>query len=434
MRLRVALVVALSLVTTPALANPLDEFGFGARSISLGGAATAAADDFSANYYNPAAVAEGDWLRLEFGYTSQRPSLAINGEDQEVDASEGFQGGLVVPGDVLNRRVGASVGIHLPDARVTRLRALPERQPRWVVYDNRPQRLVITASLAMEVVEDLYVGAGLTFLANTQGTVDIRGDVGVLGVDQTVLLSSVDVDLPAIRYPSAGVLWTPGNWRFGFTFRDEFNLAIDLGLKVTADIAETPQEEEATFAIRSRSVNLFSPRQYALGTAYDGPGWLVSFDLQYLEWSRFPSPTARVDIELDVPGLNLTVPPVAVPQKPGFEDIVVVRFGAEYRVWDGRYTAFDVRGGYFFEPSPAPEQPGATNFVDSDKHGVAGGIGFEIRDATEVLPGPLIFDLAVQGIVLQDRVYLKSDPADPIGDYQAGGHTLGGAATCKFLF
>ncbi len=434
MRLFWLSVVAALLWCSSVAANPLDEFGFGARSISLGGAATAAADDFSANYYNPAAVAEGDWLRLELGYVSSRPSLEINGQDQAVDVSEGFQGGLVVPGDVLSRRVGASVGIHLPDARVTRLRALPERQPRWVVYDNRPQRLVIAASLAIELFEDLYVGGGLTFLANTKGQVDIRGDVGALDVDKTVLISSVDVDLPAIRYPSAGVLWTPGNWRFGFAFRGEFNLAIDLGLRVTADIAETPHEDEATFAIRSRSVNLFSPRQYSLGTAYDGPGWLVSFDLQYLEWSRFPSPTARVDIELDVPGLNLTVPPVAVPRKPRFKDIVVMRFGAEYRVYDGRYVSLDVRGGYFFEPSPAPDQPSVTNFVDADKHGIAGGFGVEIHDATAVLPGPLVLDFAMQGIVLDERQYLKSDPADPVGDYAATGHVLGGAATCKFLF
>ena len=432
--MRLAIIALMVGSCASASANPLDEYGFGARSISLGGAATAAADDFSANYYNPAAVAEGDWLRLELGYTSQHAALSINGQDQGVDASEGFQGGLVVPGDVLNRRVAASVGIHLPDARVTRLRALPERQPRWVVYDNRPQRLVIAASLAIELFEDLYVGGGLTFLANTQGQVDIRGDVGALDVDKTVLLSSVDVDLPAIRYPTAGLLWTPGNWRFGFSFRGEFNLAIDLALRVTADIAETPQEEEATFAIRSRSVNLFSPRQYSLGTAYDGDGWLVSVDLQYLEWRRFPSPTARVDIELDVPGLNPTVPPVAVPRKPKFHDIVVVRVGGEYRVLDSRYVAVDVRGGYFFEPSPAPDQPDVTNFVDADKHGVAGGVGVEIRDATAVLPGPVIFDFAVQSVFLEERIYLKTDPADPVGDYDAGGSTLGGAVTCKLLF
>jgi long-chain fatty acid transport protein len=417
-----------------AWANPLDEFGFGARAISLGGAVTAVADDFSANYYNPAAVAASDWLRLEFGYTSQRPSLAINGHDQEVDASEGFQGGLLVPGNVLGRRVGASVGIHLPEARVTRLRALPERRPRWVLYDNRPQRLVIAASVGFEVVEDLFVGGSLTFLTSTKGSVDIRGQVGILDEEKTVLLGGVDVRLPAVRYAGAGVLWTPGRWRFGLSFRDEFKLEIDLSVLVTADLAETPQEEEATLRIRSRNVNLFSPRQYSAGVAYDGAGWLVSVDLQYLQWSLFPSPTARVEVALDIPGLPLTLPPVAHPGPPGFRDIVVVRTGAEYRVVSSRHLGVDLRAGYFFAPSPAPDQPGVTNFVDSDKHGISGGLGFELNSVTDVFPGPVILDLAVQVIVLEPRTYRKDDPADPVGDYRGAGHTLGGAVTCKFLF
>ena len=59
-----------ALATAPAaLANPLDYFGFGARGPGMGNAQVALADDFSANYYNPAGLATRDALQLQIGYT-----------------------------------------------------------------------------------------------------------------------------------------------------------------------------------------------------------------------------------------------------------------------------------------------------------------------------------------------------------------------------
>ncbi|MCA9540842.1 MAG: hypothetical protein KC620_18205 [Myxococcales bacterium] len=143
----------------PAAANPLDAFGFGARAMAMGSAATAISADSFANYYNPAGLAHAPHLRLDLGYALIRPSLRIGEGDQNVDDSRGFQGGVVLPGELFGRKVGFSIGLHLPDERVSRVRALPQRQPRWVLWDNRPQRVVISSSVGFEVIEGLSLGA-----------------------------------------------------------------------------------------------------------------------------------------------------------------------------------------------------------------------------------------------------------------------------------
>ena len=86
------------------------------------------------------------------------------------------------------------------------------------------------------------------------------------------------------------------------------------------------------------------------------------------------------------------------------------------------------------EPSPAPDQPGLTNYIDSDKHGASLGLSVALADLTEIFPKPVTFDLTGQYIYLEPRTYRKDDPADPIGDYVARGLFIGGSASARFVF
>lgn len=92
------------------------------------------------------------------------------------------------------------------------------------------------------------------------------------------------------------------------------------------------------------------------------------------------------------------------------------------------------RLGYFLEPSPAPDQPGGTNYIDAMRHGVSGGLGFAFHDFSDVFPRPLLFDVSGQYIALHRREYTKDDPADPVGDIVARGSIWGFATTLGFLF
>lgn len=425
-------------------ANPLDAYGFGARAMGLSGAYTALADDFSANYYNPAGLAVSGKLRIELGYAFHQPALTINGVDSEVDESRGFQGGVVLGGEIGGHRIAASVGLFLPDALVSRIRSLPQQQPRWALVDNRPQRIVVTTSLAVEVVDNLFIGAGITFLANTTGTVNMTGDVALTDPNNTKLLSAVDVDLTSIRYPTFGIQYHHDDWSFGLTWREEFNLRLDIDVLVSGRILndlgnfdpENPTIliEEGTLQLVSGNNNLFSPRQLAMGVAYRGSRWTLALDLSWVQWSRFPPPTASVQIDLDLGELPFKIPPIDAPLETKFHDIWVPRVGVEYTPLDEPDVGVTLRGGYFYEPSPAPEQTGATNYIDTDKHGFSLGMSLRLSMLKPTLTEPMFLDIAGQLLWHPDRVHRKSDPADPVGDYVAGGLTFGVSTTLKVLF
>lgn len=421
-------------------ANPLDAFGFGARGIALGGAMTALANDYSANYYNPAGLASDDKLRLEFGYIYVDPGLRINGGDQNVDRSYGVQGGLVMPGRIFGRNVAFSVALFLPAERISRIRALPQQQPRWVLYDNNPQRLVITTSVGFEVVPNLMLGVGLSYLSDTRGTLDMSGLVSIQDSEQTSLFSAVDVDLSAVRYPSAGLLWTPGEHaRIGIGFRDRFSLDLDLGVNVAGDVAplfpgEPPLVSDAAFNLLTTNTNLFSPRQLSAGFAWDGGRWLAVVDLTWAQWSQFDPPVSTIDIDLQLDPLDFVIPPGETIIDPDFHDILITRIGGEFDVVDSRHFGLTARAGYFWEPSPVPDQPGRTNYIDNDKHGGSLGLGFRFSEFSDVFTAPLLFDVAGQYIGIPERTYLKANPADAVGDYQAAGSFLGFSTSLSILF
>ena len=86
MRRTLAFAIALA-ICGPALASDTDQFGFGARPISMGGAFTALATDWTGAYYNPAAPAAGRGLTLggafSYGHYQLDYSSETPGDDEQ---------------------------------------------------------------------------------------------------------------------------------------------------------------------------------------------------------------------------------------------------------------------------------------------------------------------------------------------------------------
>ncbi|MEE2756880.1 MAG: outer membrane protein transport protein [Myxococcota bacterium] len=411
-----------------AAANPLDSFGFGSRAIALGGAVTADTNSTEATYYNPAGLVHTTALKLDLGYIYVQPDLKLNGHGQDVDASRGIQAGLSLPSRIGQYRFGIALSVHLPDQHISRIRALPERQPRWVLWDNRPQRIVINSSVAIELVDDLSFGFGLTYLANTSGTLKMSGDVDFFDAEATDLLAEVDVNLAALRYVTVGIQYRPSAaWKFGLTYREDFKLELDIAVDVQGAVVidGDPIVDAGRLQVRSISQTLYSPQQVVFGSCYSNETWRVSLDIGWIDWSKFPAPTAIVDLGLVLEPLDVEIPTPARPIKPNFTDIWVPRVGIQRSIYSGTDLNMDARMGYFFEPSPAPEQIGKTNYIDSDKHGFSFGVGADVIQTEGIIAGPLSVDLTFLWLVLASRSHRKQSPVDPVGDYIGSGHALG---------
>ncbi len=444
-----ALCLALFALPSAARANPLDMYGFGARSASLAGAVSADVRDTSAVYYNPAGLARLRGLRVDLGYFHAEPSLSINGRDTGVAPSHGLVGGIAAPGRVFGLPFAVGVALHLPDDRLSQVQAVPQSQPRWELYGVRLQRLYIAAMVAVAPVRWLRLGAGVAFMAATRGSVDISGVISVTNQDETSLTHTVDVDLAAVRYAQAGAQVDLGrgvtvalSWRQRFAL----DLTIDLALRgrIVAGAVDDPRSivVPGTYRLASHTVAAYQPEQWVLGGAWViNPRWRVMVDLTWARWSSYENPTSSLTTSLDLripPELTGTlrvpsIPPSAAREPTRFHDTLVTRVGAEYTAPVGRHS-LSARAGYAYDPSPVPEQPGVTNFVDSDRHVVTLGGGLTLRRLGAVLPGALSFDAYAAVQILPERAFAKASPVDPVGDFTAGGVVVSAGGTVGVEF
>lgn len=424
----VLLVAAVMLVPGTATANPADAFGLGPRIPAMGGAGTAATDDTAAGYYNPAAFGFFEHLRLDLGYQYAQPELEIGGRNVGVDASRGMSLGVVVPGKIGPVSLGLGGTFFLPDGYYSRTRALAGGQPRFQLYDNRPQRFLFSFNLGLSYGDWLAIGGGLTYMSGTSGEILLRGRVGFPDASDSELTQGFDVDVETIPYPQLGMMIKATDWlTFGASYRGEFELDLDLTLDIRGSIGGRDQEqvvEDGFFVVNSASRDLFQPAQFTVGAAAQVTSdLLVTVDLGYHRWSSFNNPATVIDIDLDVGTFNEDIDITEAPPfpAPNFDDIWVPRVGAEYRAFTGYHVSVDVRGGYAYEPSPAPEQTDENNFVDNDKHTVSVGAGALLKEITEIVPLPFSIDAYFSFTVLPERTHRKMSAADPVGDYSADG-------------
>lgn len=423
-------------------ANPMDAFGLGSRGVAMGGAQSADARDFSANYYNPAALTRAPGLSLSLGYFRADHFLATNGNDSHVDPVRGLVAGLAAPGEVAHLPFAFGLALHLPDDRVSRVRALRQEEPRWELYDNRNQRLYLVANLAIKPFAWLSIGGGIAFMSSTRARLDISGSANIFKPENSALRHEVDADLTSVRTPQFGALVELNKHvRMSAVYRAQFQLSLELGAHLAGDISGLTT---AFYDLNTRSVNNFLPQQLVVGGAWDLARWVTAtFDATWINWSAYQSPVASLDVALNIPppagGWPAGIVPPSVPPKTvivplQLRDRVVPRFGVEALVAERGPFRLYTRAGYEFAKSPIPSQTGATNFIDRDRHAFSLGVGGAFASTGETVPGELRLDLHGQMLHLIEETTLKSSPTDLVGDYTAGGNIYNVGATLTFTF
>ncbi len=438
-----AFAVACLAHSTRADANAQGMYGFGSRSTAMAGAVSADVRDFSANYYNPAGLAAAETLRIDIGYFWAHHALTANGLDNHVDPAHGLVGGIAAPGRLFGIPFAFGLGLHLPDDRVSRSRALPQMQPRWELYDNRVQIIFIAANLAIAPVRWLRLGAGLSFVSSTRGRLDISGEINGLRTNDSRLNHTVDADLTAVRYLQAGIqVDVHPTLTFAATYRGTYNLRLEIDAIVAGRISLGDLGIPGSYSLFSSSVAVSLPQQGVLGVSWrPRRDFTLDVDLTWINWSAYVNPTAniRVALDLQVPpelsSFRIPATPSPTPVVPArFADTFVPRVGVEFRRDVGVHTlAF--RGGYRFDASPVPDQMArATNFMDANRHVVSFGTGMMFRGMRPTLAGGISVDLHADLQVLEHRDVHKDDPSDPVGDYRLAGAVFQAGITTGVVF
>jgi long-subunit fatty acid transport protein len=426
-----------------ALAHAPDAYGLGPRGSAMASAMAADSSDFAANYYNPAGLVGSHSLRLSLGYFGADNQLTMNGKDNDVVDPHGLSGGIVAPGKLFGVPFAFGIATYIPDDGLSRVKALRQETPRWELYNDRTTITFIAANLAIRPLSFLEIGGGVAFLAATHGTFGIRGTAVLASPYESQLEHEVDADLTSLRYPQLGVRLKVFDLGFvGLVYRGETKLPLSIGATLKGNI-ESVLDVPLTYVLESKTFDAFLPQQVVLGLSFQNVKNLrANFDLTWVNWSRYESPTAQTRADLTVvlpPGFGIELPESPKPTKvipPRFEDRFVPRLGVEYTLGFGRSVTVHgeerravevpLRAGYSYEATPVPPQTGVTNFVDTDRHTLSAGAGLVLNRPSSLLSGTLHVDAYFQASILPERDTLKANAADFVGDYRAGGTMIGG--------
>ena len=418
MRLRHPALLLLLLLPRGAAASIFDLYGFSARGAGLGNALTAGADDFTAAYYNPAALTVRKAVHVGVGLDWIVPGLSVETDRSDPApaphppaANLGIHSGVLVPlGGLAAHRLAFGLGMFHPALQFTRVEAFDPVRPQFYLYQSLPDKLLVVPAVAFEAAPWLSLGADLQVLASIEGSADTAVSLSSNRFTQKDLA----VDLLGESSPTAGVLVRPtDDLRLGLSWRGALDFAYALPVTVWV-------EELGTLTFDLRGTVLYTPHQVSAGAWWRASSRLTLVaDLTWSLWSLAPDPSGKVTVRLqgEAVGHEELLRVESLPVDLGAEDILIPRVGVE---WTGS-PVLTWRGGYSFRPTPLPTPTGRTNYVDSPAHTLSAGASWAFGEPDPPGTEPARLEGAVQLTWLTPRRVDKADPDDPVGGYTAGG-------------
>lgn len=378
-------------------ANVQEIFGISPKAISMGNAFSAVADDSSACYYNPAGLGQHEHNQLTIGYVYSQPRMKqfrVSGPEDLITRDEVHYrsllfGAMVNLAQFLNTRghnlmfgVTATLGDNYKV--IWRMHDWNPVVPRFIRTGDAMNRAHVFSGVGVEILrEKLYLGVSVNFWQNFKSDLEIE-----LNLDQTVTGKKAFIDVESEISPIVGVLARPFPWlAVACTYRDgwavdapvDINNILNLGaVKIPVRVSMVPRD-------------YCLPWNVTLGLAVRPNRWLrFSADLTYYHWSEFELPMWEGRI------------------KP-WDNTLLPRFGVEARV----LRDLRLRAGYYYDPSPVPDQGDVTsNFLDCSKHVVSGGFGYAITRlplAGELpLRFPISMDAFFQFQIMENRIQAKN--------------------------
>jgi long-chain fatty acid transport protein len=262
------------------------------------------------------------------------------------------------------------------------------------VLADRAQTLSLQLGLGVDIGHGIRLGGGAMALAELVGTVVVRTDAsGRVG-------TIVDDQLIATYAPIFGASADLGEgFTAGATFRGELEGEFDVVVEVY-DLGSLVVPN-----LHISGVAQYDPLELEVAVAREMGPWTANIGATYKRWSAFPGwrrptvecPSSQPDCEA------LGVEPV------NFHDTIVPRVGVSFAIDLAEQATAAIRAGAFYEPSPAPEQSGSSNYWDNDRVALTVGYGVEM---IEPLP-PVSIDVFYQHHLLVARTHEKDGGVDP---------------------
>jgi len=213
--------------------------------------------------------------------------------------------------------------------------------------------------------------------------------------------TNTDVDTQGSISLTLGLQWRPTDrLSFGASFIQRQRLsvrgsarvqiAIDPSSPFIPPVGPILNAPPATSEIRF--VTGFTPMTIQVGGAYQLTERLqVNAALQYYQWSDYVTTTGTKPFN-------------------EFDDTFVPRIGLEYRL----FRNFDVRAGFYYEPTPVTDQPQGFNLLGADRYVPSIGFGWRFEDPFGYYERPIRLDFAAFYHFFKARDFDESTGPPPL--------------------
>ncbi len=398
-----SLIIIFSVYSGTAYSGCVDTFGIGAKATSLGGAYSAYASDPFAVYYNPAGLTRIDSITIAAGSSLMDPELKAKGYTIEQNHTkimgpvtfEDESDSLIVP------HIGYAMPISSKFAMGIALYAPFGLHVKWDnsndpvlnpsaynSYESWYTRAVVNPAIAYKLNDKFSLGFGISIGQSSSGAY-----LNSYSLYKKGIYGSIEADLEDdLNYSfNMGFLYNfSETFTFGFTFRSKADADFtgDLVLKNLSD-TEKHLLNNALSAIMGQSyadvskgnnfksdielTDVDHPHQIQFGVKYS-PNAKVNIvaDLVWTQWSTVKNQTVIIK--------DKYIQALLGHDKDKFirnwEDTRQVKIGVEYLIND----MFTFRCGYFYDPSPIPDDTFDLVWPDADKKSYSIGLGVNYKN------------------------------------------------------
>lgn len=367
-RMLIAIVMSFAFLSSMALANGLNLNSLGTRALTMGGAFVGLADDFSAIFWNPAGIAQFDKKYFGFYGTDIIPSGTYKfdmpipgiGSVSMVEAKTArkhFLGGLAAYYYPVSENIVVGIGVFTPSGLGSEwngedFAAVAMENP-MINWRSKIGVVTFAPAIAYKINDRVSIGAALNI---NYGIFDINMHAGSqdLGVD----LGQYSESLKGWGYSATfGILVKPSKmFSLGATFRTSSKVSFsgDATISYFSILGQIPESPLFGAIINTTSDaerDITWPMWIAVGAAFmPTEGLTLTADVQYTQWSKID--TIKTDYKDTFWHLFMSD---AVSGKDKmhmyWDDAIQFRFGAEYRI-----NKIAIRGGFYTDPSPAPDR------------------------------------------------------------------------------
>jgi len=358
--------------------NGLNLIGFGAESVTMGGADLAVARDTSALNTNPAGMVQIPGKRLDL-YSAVAYALDVRHQDS-LGNDEEISNKHIVLGDLGYVQRLSSIPIALGVGLFAQGGAGYVYQDLTTPFGNQDDlsslfRIAkLNAGGALEVNPNFSIGATLSVLhadLNQKIFPDTSFYNSSLPQQSFFGFNLQNMTATNVGYKLGGMLRVGDRAKLGMAYTSRVNLEMDGG-KFISDLSGLGLGKVAYHDVTMKGLNL--PQELGLGVAVQATKpLLASVEIKWIDWSSAIKSSTLKAADPD----NPVAPPVqTLTQKNDWRDQTVIAVGAAYELTDNAV----LRAGYNFGRNPIPNKNLNPLLAAISEETVTAGAGYRLTD------------------------------------------------------